>query len=130
RSADDGRSWTKLRGGDASLFALHVRTDGTGFAVGQSGVVLKTTDDGLSWSALASGTKANLLGVRSTAKGRVVVPGMRHLLISDDDGASWRDENEGELGRAWTVAAGAAAGSESTLVVGEAERIIRVGGVR
>ena len=127
RSSDTGQGWTVLHKGEASLFALDLRLDGVGYAVGQGGVILRTTDGGATWAEVESGSAANLLGVRSSPDGYVVVTAMRDMLASDD-GLSWRRIEWGDFGSAWysgvnVVGADAA---ENALVVGHSGRIVRI----
>lgn len=127
RSTDGGQSWAALHKGEASLFALDLRADGVGYAVGQGGVILRTTDGGATWAGVESGSAANLLSVRSSPDGHVVVTAMRDMLASDD-GLSWRRVEWGDFGSAWysgvnVVGAGAA---ENALVVGHSGRIVRI----
>lgn len=128
RSSDGGENWKTLHRGDASLFALDLRPDGVGYAVGQDGTILRTDDGGANWAELESGSKANLLGVSSSASGRVVVTAMRDMLASDD-GRTWRKVQWGDFGSAWysgvnLVGTGS---SERALVVGHSGRIVRIG---
>ncbi|TJY63254.1 photosystem II stability/assembly factor-like protein [Sinimarinibacterium sp. CAU 1509] len=127
QSADGGLSWSRRNQGDASLFAIHVRADGVGYAVGQTGTLLKTVDGGEQWTHVDVPTNANLLGVYAAEDGRVVVPGMREMLVSEDDGASWQQVRDGDVGRVWYVGTASAADSRDVIVVGQTERIARVG---
>jgi len=129
RSADQGAHWQLLHKGDASLFALELRADGSGYAVGQNGTVLKTADHGRTWSALeAAGVKANLLGVRSLADGRVYASAMRDMLVSDDNGATWRHVAGGDFGLAWYAGLAAPAGADGGVIaVGHSGRVLRIG---
>ena len=78
-SSGGGASWQALHRGDASIFALELRADGAGYAVGQNGTVLRTADGGASWAAVDAGTQAILLGVHSSADGQVIATGMRDM---------------------------------------------------
>lgn len=124
RSIDEGRNWDIVHQGVASLADVHVRTDGTGFAVGQDGAVLRTTDGGQTWTSLKTPTSGNLLGVWSTESGEVTVSGMRYMIVSDDDGASWRMVADAEVNTNWY---GKMAATDSgVLAVGHSGRVIRV----
>ena len=124
RTADEGRNWDIVHQGIASLSGIHVRTDGTGFAVGQDGAVLRTTDGGLTWTILETPTSGNLLGVWSTADGQATVSGMRYMIVSDDDGESWRPVTDAEVNTNW-YGKMAATGS-GIVAVGHSGRVIRV----
>jgi Photosynthesis system II assembly factor YCF48 len=128
RSTDAGATWTVLHQGTASLFALDLRDDGLGYAVGQGGVILRTTDGGGTWSEVPSGTQANLLGVRSSATGEVLVTAMRDMLASDD-GLAWRRVEWGDFASAWysSVAVTDTGAASRALVVGHSGRIVQIG---
>ncbi|HSW12116.1 MAG TPA: YCF48-related protein [Solimonas sp.] len=133
RSADGAATWDVISRGissqervDPSLFGMDIREDGVGFAVGQSGVLLKTTDAGLSWSALTSGTRAILLGIDSGTDGQVLVTGMREMLRSRDDGASWQHVKGSNISTAWYSAAVRPAGSSTVLAAGQQGTILAI----
>jgi photosystem II stability/assembly factor-like uncharacterized protein len=126
RSANGGARWALAHKGDASIFALHIRPDGIGYAVGQSGTILQTADRGVSWKGLEPATKANLLGVHSTADGHVVVTGMHDMLESDDDGHSWRHVKTAETTASWYGGVSQADATAAVLMVGHAGQIVRV----
>ena len=123
-SDDRGASWRVARRGDESLSALHVRENGIGFAVGQNGIVLKTVDFGDNWERVDPGLGGNLLGVSSTPEGLVIVPGMRNMLVSHDDGATFVPVNDPDVNSNWYQQA--AAGSSGTFAVGHTGRIVRI----
>jgi len=126
RSANGGERWDLAHKADASIFALHIRSDGIGYAVGQSGTILQTADRGATWKVLEPATKANLLGVHSTADGHVVVTGMHDMLESDDDGRTWRHIRTDETTSSWYGAISQADSSAPVLMVGHAGQIVRV----
>ncbi|WP_428313335.1 WD40/YVTN/BNR-like repeat-containing protein [Hydrocarboniphaga sp.] len=111
---------------DPSIFGLDIRDDGVGFAVGQSGMILKTVNGGASWLPQPGGGTAILLGVESGADHRVLITGMREMLASDNDGASWRQVVGGDIATAWYSAAVRPAGSDRILVAGQSGKIISV----
>lgn len=126
RSADRGRSWSVQNRGTASLFAIEFRDDGVGYAVGQDGYALKSTDHGLSWVCIDVGSKAILNGVHAAADGHVTISAMREMMVSSDDGATWSSVDNPEVTSMWYVGVGSA--GAGVLAVGQAGRIIRVGG--
>ncbi|MDB5986234.1 MAG: photosystem stability/assembly factor-like protein [Nevskia sp.] len=127
-STDDGASWKLVHKGDASLFAIHVRSDGVGYAVGQASTVLRTVDHGASWTEANSGGGAVLLGVRSSPSGKVFVTGMRDMMLSDDDGKTWRHGAGADLATTWYQGISIPTGTDTVLAVGHNGRIIRIGG--
>jgi hypothetical protein len=127
RSVDAGQSWAVLARGTDSLFSLELREDGVGYAVGQGGTILRTADRGATWTEVASNSESNLLGVASSADGRVVVSAMRDMLVSDD-GLAWRRVSGGDFALAWYagVATRGSGASAAALVVGHSGRIVRI----
>lgn len=102
-SDDGGETFQLANKGEKSVFAMHVLPDGTGYAVGQEGLVLKTTDNGATWTELQSGSNANLFGVWASAQGEIVATGMRALLRSSDGGASFTSSSDLDVVRNWYV---------------------------
>ncbi len=138
RSTDGGDTFSAVNQADESVFDMYMARDGstTGYAVGQEGLLLKTNDHGLSWQRLDPGTKANLLGVWA-GNGEVVITGIREMLRSSDDGATFTRTHDVEIVRTWFqgVSAGVAetqAGEkgflrqQSVYVVGHRGTIARV----
>lgn len=111
---------------DPSIFGLDVRDDGVGFAVGQSGLILKTTDGGEHWSRSGNGSSTILLSVSSGADHRVLVTGMREMLSSSDDGESWKPVNGVNIATAWYSDGARSASTGQEIVVGQAGTILSV----
>ena len=126
RSTDRGRNWSVQNKSSASLFDVEIRDDGVGYAVGQDGYALRTKDAGVTWTCIDIGSKAILNGVHASADGRITITAMREMLVSTDDGASWNSVNNPEVTTVWYV--GVASPGTDVLAVGQAGRIIRVGG--
>lgn len=124
QSSDLGKTWEVRHEGEESLSGLQIRPAGIGFAVGQDGAVLKTTDAGKTWTPVMADLTGNLLGVASTDDGQVLVPGMRHMYLSDDDGRSWKPVTDGDVNSHWY--AQAAATAAGMIAVGHSGRIIKV----
>ncbi len=128
RSSDGGGHWQLLHKGEASLFALQLRSDGPSYAVGQNGTVLRSADRGATWEEVKVDTTANLLGVAASTDGHVVVTGMHDMLLSDDNGGSWRHETNGEVVASWYAGATTLPSGSGIFVVGHSGQIVRVGG--
>ena len=124
RSTDSGATWKTLNKGDASVFAMQIRVDGVGYAVGQAGSMLRTTDGGTTWKSLATRTPAILLGVTSSADGKVYITGMHDMLISTDDGSTWSHATNPEITTAWYQ--GITGSDTQVLVVGNRGQIVSV----
>jgi len=125
RSAD-GHNWQTLHKGDASLFAIDLRADGGGYAVGQNGTVLHTSDGGATWEAQHSGTGAILLGVRSTSSGYVMATGMHEMLISKDTGKTWSHPEGSRFASSWYQGIAQIPSRQAWLVVGNAGQILTI----
>jgi photosystem II stability/assembly factor-like uncharacterized protein len=102
RTEDDGQTWTLVAQGDESVFDIDLASDGsnTGYAVGQEGLLMKTADNGRTWERLDPGTTANLLGVWN-GQSEVVIVGIRTLLRSSDDGATFTAAEDYAIIRTW-----------------------------
>lgn len=138
RSEDGGKSWeftnfaeTLGESEEANASAaptindIQVRADGTGFAVGQSGTVFKTSDSGRSWTKLSTPlTEINLLAVASRGSGAVIAVGMRSAIFSEDDGNSWETLEALDLDINWYSAIQVAPDAGRMLAVGHSGRII------
>jgi photosystem II stability/assembly factor-like uncharacterized protein len=62
---------------------------GVGYAVGNFGTVLRTSDSGATWTSLPSGLEANLTEVDAITPASVIVAGGCVLRRSDDSGATF-----------------------------------------
>ncbi len=101
-SEDGGDTFTVRHTGDESIFdiELDAKGGGTGWAVGQNGMILRSQDAGQTWQRIDAGSAANLLGVWS-GQGEVVIVGIRELLRSSDDGKTWRHTDDIKIIRTW-----------------------------
>ncbi|MCC6707851.1 MAG: photosystem II stability/assembly factor-like protein [Gammaproteobacteria bacterium] len=113
RSDDGGDTWHVVNKGEESIFYMALARDGSnsGYAVGQEGLILKTTDGGATWARIKADTNANLLGVWS-GNGEVVIVGIRQMLRSSDDGATFSTSTDVGIVRTWFQ--GIAAGVSET----------------
>lgn len=102
-SDDGGETFSLANKGEKSIFAMHMLPDGTGYAAGQEGLVMKTTDNGSTWAPLKSGSDANLFGIWASGHGEIVIAGMRALLRSSDDGATFTSSKDLDVIRNWYV---------------------------
>ena len=89
RTTDAGNTWNFQYAAGA---AIH---DGNGFvgslaiAVGDNGTILKTTNGGVAWTPIASGTSANLYAYKDVAGGILVGGEGGTMLKSTDSGDTW-----------------------------------------
>lgn len=80
-----------------SLLGIHFTDNDTGYACGDGGVIIKTTDAGNSWSTLVSGTTANLWDIKTIpgSEGqKVIVTGDNNTIKkSYDGGITWQSQS-------------------------------------
>lgn len=84
---------------------------GVALAYGLRGNLYRSVDQGASWSKVELGLASSITGAAVTADGRILLVSQAgHLLVSSDDGASFRQQSPARLGPAAAVqAAGPAA---------------------
>jgi hypothetical protein len=91
QKADASGNWvTQASGVEADLFDVTFATPSVGWAVGQAGTLLRTTDGGKTWNKVPIPTRANLVLV--TASGELtaqVVTRDGQTLATTDGGKSW-----------------------------------------
>lgn len=94
RTVNAGRTWTetpRLPGiADQTLSAVSFRSDGVGFIVGYGGVILRSSDQGASWSVVPTPVKDPLYGFsfRDASVG-LAVGGHGTVLATKDGGETW-----------------------------------------
>jgi photosystem II stability/assembly factor-like uncharacterized protein len=78
------------------LHGAHLLDSGTGFVVGETGTIVKTTDFGSTWTPLASGTTTTLHGVYLFNPDEGVAVGDAGLILrTTDGGAGWQSVPSG-----------------------------------
>jgi photosystem II stability/assembly factor-like uncharacterized protein len=125
----DGRSWKPLHQGARSLFGLTVLEGGRLYVTGQSGALLSSKDDGVTWASHKTGSEAILTGIHATPQGKVIASGINTLLVSSDSGASWNKVNSMLLRNAWLQALGSSVrpdGKRLVVAVGWGGSILEV----
>ncbi len=129
RSVDGGDTWDVAHKGEASIFGMHFHGQ-QGFAVGQDGLLLESTDGGVSWATVEVPTSANLLDVWFSDEGKVIVAGIRELLVSNDGGDTWASAvHEGDFAVGWYQRIDSAPQSGSggaVLLAGHGGRIVKM----
>lgn len=88
-STNNGSNWTTRTAPSAVYF--DVETDGAGvwIAVGNNGVISRSTDNGVTWTAVTSGTSASVVRVATDGAGVWVAVGSFGYLRSADNGLTW-----------------------------------------
>lgn len=135
RSDDEGASWralhhgdTVMQEGDATFFAFYSNGNGLLIAVGQEGAVLRSEDDGETWASVDAGTFANLLSIAAKGEGRVLISGMRDMVISGDKGATWRQVSGADIAIGWYSGIAAPRNGDRFFAVGHSGRMLSIGG--
>ncbi|MDQ3194391.1 MAG: YCF48-related protein, partial [Bacteroidota bacterium] len=93
RSTNAGRNWLVSAGNKKTLYKNYFINDATGFCVGESGTVLKTVDEGLTWDNLCKFTDKHLKAIYFGNDKRGYVAGNRGAIFKTTDlGITWTDQ--------------------------------------
>jgi photosystem II stability/assembly factor-like uncharacterized protein len=89
--------WTAATSGTTNnLNGAYLLDSGVGFVVGDAGIVVKTTDAGMTWSPLTSGTTNALYDVYFFDATQGVAVGEQGLILrTTDGGAGWQGVTSG-----------------------------------
>lgn len=92
RTTDGGQTWQRTAANIDlwSLNAIYFRDPSRGWAVGFNGQILRTRDGGVTWERQASPVQKWLTSVQFDASGRGWIAADNQLLMSEDDGESWK----------------------------------------
>ncbi|MGB1562592.1 MAG: photosystem I reaction center subunit IX [Sinimarinibacterium flocculans] len=134
RSTDGGETWVPVFNASAdgatppTFFGMNFNDEGTGFAVGQEGLVAMSNDYGQTWRQLDAGSSANLFDVEVTRNGQVVAIGMRSCLVSADAGNSWQPLRALDTSLNWYsgLAQSSSAPGNSIFAVGHSGRVVKL----
>ena len=73
---------------------FHSAAKRTGWAVGEAGIVLKTTDGGFTWQPTMTGVTKNLHGIIALSEKEIYAVGEEGIIIrSTDGGETWEQEH-------------------------------------
>jgi hypothetical protein len=93
---DAGVTWSPLRSGTTNTLQDVYFFDATqGVAVGEQGLILRTTDGGAGWQGVTSGVKDNLRSVSFGGVNGISGGDSQTILYSTDAGASWHVSQSG-----------------------------------
>src|SRR5438067_13636739 len=89
--------WSPVDSGTTSNLNGAILLDsGTGFVVGDTGTVLKSTDAGATWAPLTSGTSTTLHGIYFLDPNEGIAVGDNaEILRTTDGGAAWQSITSG-----------------------------------
>jgi photosystem II stability/assembly factor-like uncharacterized protein len=92
RTTDGGQTWREVRLPQTlwSLDSVFFRDPLNGWAVGFNGQILRSRDGGVTWQEVRSPTQAWMKSVAADRAGRVWIATNHELLLSTDDGQSWK----------------------------------------
>lgn len=87
-------SWVRIESGtNAHLYGLCFADSNIGFAVGNFGVIVRTTNGGLTWTALSGGTTEALYDIFCINESTATAVGNGIILQTTDTGQTWIAQN-------------------------------------
>ncbi|MBI5693515.1 MAG: hypothetical protein HZC55_25855 [Verrucomicrobia bacterium] len=92
-TADGGRTWErrKIREEDSHLNRITVGPTGTLYLAGENGTLLRSADQGASWTGIRSPYEGSFYGIMPLDRRTLLAHGLRgHVFRSVDDGATWQ----------------------------------------
>jgi len=118
RTVNSGINWTKIKGDTGSTTNSYSPNNilaedhnssrsnlsqGTAVVVGNAGTILRSTDFGLTWSSVSSGTGLSLRGLAFKGSSLTAVGDNGIVLVSSDLGKSWLKETSRTTAQLRTV---------------------------
>jgi parallel beta-helix repeat protein len=89
------QSWNQLISGTSeNLNSVHFANDKVGFVAGDNGVLLKTTDGGITWNDIFNISNINFQSVFAIDADTLYISGNAKLYKSVDGGINWIDLNQ------------------------------------
>jgi photosystem II stability/assembly factor-like uncharacterized protein len=98
KTNDGGNSWTIVNSTPSYYLLRDVSfvSANTGVAVGENGIILRTTNKGLTWNPIPSNTTLALTSIEFFNKTKGVIVGSGGILLkTSDGGSSWTQSNGG-----------------------------------
>ena len=96
QSNDSGYTWDTIYWANYCLNEITFPSKNIGYAVGNFGQILKTTDSGVSWTRLTSGTNKDLYAVSFPTEDIGIAVGENGVILRTEDGGSiWFVQNSG-----------------------------------
>ena len=91
-TADGGKTWIrrKIRDEDAHLNRISRGPTGSLYLAGESGTLIRSTDDGATWTPIRAPYEGSFYGILPLDRRTLIAHGLRgHIFRSVDDGATW-----------------------------------------
>ncbi len=128
KTTDSGNTWTERMGTytDQALNAVIDVGSVKFLTVGNQGTIAVSTDSGINWNLVNSGTSKNLYGISMIDLTTAVAVGDSGIILkSSDSGSSWEIENSGLISRLRAVSFPAGSTSTAGYAVGDIGMIIK-----
>lgn len=96
KTTDGGWNWNIIYWADYAFYGIDFPSADVGYAVGDNGLIVKTSNGGVSWQSLSSGVSNNLADVSFAAEDISTVVGDTGIIIRTEDGGdNWDEEESG-----------------------------------
>lgn len=94
-TANSQSTWSPLASGiESALYSVDFINANTGLAVGDAGVILKTSDGGTNWQIIDAGVTNILYSVSYIDENNAIITGSAGLILkSNDGGQTWVQKN-------------------------------------
>ncbi|MBL9202671.1 MAG: hypothetical protein JNL39_19315 [Opitutaceae bacterium] len=92
-TANAGKTWSKkkISDDDVHLNRISRAARGTLYLAGERGTLLRSTDQGLTWTKISAPYEGSFYGILPLDRGALLAHGLRgHVFHSADDGVNWR----------------------------------------
>lgn len=103
-TTDSGESWAIIRPGDSlctDFYDILITNQGTLIVSGDQGTILRSIDEGASWSVMNLDGAGRLYDLTDIPGGGISAAGQNGMvMVSSDDGITWEDHGPGGTGYA------------------------------
>jgi photosystem II stability/assembly factor-like uncharacterized protein len=104
RTSDGGKTWIPWQYPGGIINCIRFVDGKTGFAVGNGGFIMKTTNGGESWEALKSGAQLPLYGCHFISPHTGWVCGAQGIVLKTEDGGkTWEEDESGVEGGLFSI---------------------------
>lgn len=96
RTIDGGATWETVLFYDEALFSIDFNWEGVGYAVGDHGTIVQTTDDGETWVELETGINTRLRAIDFTSETTGTAVGENGMVLrTENEGVTWEQQTSG-----------------------------------